>query len=300
MPKIFALTVVAGILEVLTSGSASAATLALDPAQGRVVERCQAKSSPRQVWLFKQWHLPPSVDTHAAGASGTRPQAANQTAIYRQLDAWIASGNLSEIFAEGCEGELDAKSDLAINGWKIADLASLSAQPGYDQIVTSVPLKLEAKYGDKLRTLCGDRPALIRQNQLAFSDARGAVGFLSRLMDKKTSDSRAKDYLDSVIGLYKLPSTTTRAQAIARLKVELRASVRSVRELIEKRNAALVARVKSSSEPVVAVVYGGAHAQGIVKLLNQAKLGCSVVEPTGYTDDEARLLSQLEEGLRKL
>jgi hypothetical protein len=106
--------------------------------------------------------------------------------------------------------------------------------------------------------------------------------------------------VDSAIELYKLPPSTTADQVIDKLKSELKAAITRAKRAIDARNRKLVALVKESKEPNVAIVFGGIHAAGIVGLLDNAGLGCTVVEPVGYQDDEAQLIHKLDEALKSL
>lgn len=274
--------------------------LAVDPKYGSVVTQCRSGAGKKQVWIFKQWHLAPSVNTKNAAKSRPIPQEKNQTAIYRLLNQWVENHLIHEIYAEGCSGELTDASSLSFNGWTLRDLKEKATESTYAEIVSHVPAKLEARFGDKLRTVCGDDEALIKSNNLAFSDARGALGFLTRISEYMNDSTRVKTYLEGVVELYHLPKKTTPKQAIARLKVELKSSVERIRGAIEKRNAVLVNIIRSSSEPRVAVVFGGVHIAGVVKLLESYGIGCSVVNPVGYEDNESKLLEQLEESLKRL
>jgi hypothetical protein len=289
-----------GCLSVWAAFSASAGTPppALDPALGKVVARCKASpDQPPKIWFFKQWHLAPSVDTHAAAPANPLPQAANQTAIYRQLERWIAEKQIAEIYAEGCAGEIGKDSSLRFNGWDLSTLHEAAGKPGYAEIVASVPLKLEAKFGDGVRTVCGDDEALIKESNLAFSDARGTAGFLSRIVEYRSDSRRLKTYLEGAIQLYKLPADTSVDAVIARLKKELRASLARVNELIARRNAKLVVRL-SAAKSTAAVVFGGIHARGTVELLDRAGVACAVVEPAGYQNGDVELLDRLDQLLK--
>lgn len=281
----------------------AASDLAPDPKLGRIVAQCKppASATAKHVWIFKQWHLAPSVNTKAPPSQAQPiPQEKNQTAIYRQLDQWIEKDQIREIYAEGCSGELTEASDFSFNGWTFDDLKQKAAETSYAEIVTHIPLKLEAKFGSKLRTRCGDDLALLKSNDLAFSDARGTLGFLTRISQYKNDPVRVKTYLEGAIELYRLPKSATPEKAIARLKSALKSAIGRIKESVEKRNATLIKAIRSSDETKVAVVFGGIHANGIVKQLEAAGIGCSVVSPVGYEDDESKLLEQLETSIREL
>ena len=290
------------ILAIAAMPSSMASTITIQPAYGQAVAECKTPAAgSRHVWIFKQWHADPGIDTHDRAKAKALPQAPNQTAIFRQLDSWVGSGALKALVAEGCTGELNRSSKARFNGWSIHDLEAVSTQPHFDdEIVASIPEKLEAKYGGKLRTLCGDDDALIREHLMAFSDVRGTYGFLSRLLQLKNDPARARNYLDGVIELYKLPKTTTQEQAVSRLKTELHVAVERLKSALDKRNQKVVSVIQSLPEDEVAVVYGGIHAPGLLRLLESKGLGCTVVEPAGYHNNEAALMEQLEKAVKDL
>jgi hypothetical protein len=261
---------------------------------GKVVDHCQVATSPdKTVWLIKQWHLGPSVDTK--NHPEKTPQEMNQTAIYKQLNQWIQKGELTEVIAEGCAGELTEKSELKINGWDIPALKAELKNPNYPNIVTSVPLKLEAQYGDKLLSQCGDDEGLIKESNLALSDARAAIGFAGRLQQMDPNSSAGQSYLKSVIEIYKLSKSTTLAQAQKHLKQELKAAIMKFEAGTEKRNQKVVEAIQAAKAKNIAVVFGGIHADGIKVLLDKAHIACQIIEPVGYQDNEAELLKKLNE-----
>jgi hypothetical protein len=288
---------VAGLLGIFFVGcatpSSSPKNLTLNPELGAVVSVCQdSPSSTSRIWFFKQWHLAPSVNTSDVEKSKNLPQYANQSAIYDQLNTWISSGELKTIVAEGCSSKIEGR----FNGWDLAVLKADLSSKDYDAILTSIPLKLEAKYGDKIHTLCGDDEALLKKNALAFSDARAELGYLGRLEQYKDDPERAKLYLDGVIELYHMPASTTIAQAIARLNMELEKSVNEAEQWIQKRNEHLVDVISAAPhDSDIAVVFGGAHASGVEALLEKKGMNCTIVEPVGYQDDETQLLQKLKE-----
>jgi hypothetical protein len=292
------------ILYLTSFAVAGSAGLFASPELGSVVAQCKSISDTSRpgphIWLMKQWHADPGIDTRDSVHAKDLPQAANQTAIYRQLDRWISNGLVKTVIAEGCAGELTRESKAKFNGWTVQDLEKGATKPGFDEVVTLVPLKLEAKYGTRLRTLCGDEDGMIRAHLRAFSDVRGTYGFLSRLIQHKADPERAKTYLEGVIELYKLPPTTTSEQAIERLKKELREAMSRLNVALERRNDQLMATIQRAGKEPVAVVYGGMHAAGLIKRLESAGVGCSVIEPAGYRNDEAALLEQLEAAISKL
>ena len=285
-------------VSVLLLAAACTSAVTVNSRYGKVVERCTANVSKKHVWIFKQRHQDVKIDTQLKVKSRDLPQYENQHAIYQQLDDWAKKKFLSGVVAEGCEGDLE-KAPKIFNGWTLADLKQAAVKPEFDEILTSVPFKLEAKYGADLLTTCGDDEALIRENLLAVSDQRGTVGYLLRLVQYSKDPVRVKLYLDGAIETFKMPAGTTVLEAIERLKVELKKVVARMLESVEKRNAKVVETVFKLPDGNIAVVFGGLHASGLVKLLNEKGLGCSVVEPAGYKDDERQMLQELDALLSK-
>lgn len=288
-------------LLVLSSITFASSPLELDPKLAKVVDQCKSSDSSHHVWVFKQWHAGAAVNTRADQSfSQNIPQRQNQTAIYQQLEVWIAAKKLKVIFAEGCSGEIDEQFGQKFNGWSLEDLRKASKDKNFSQIVSHVPLKLEAKFGTALNTLCADEPALIKANDLAFSDARGALGFLTRLHQYKDDPKRAKTYLDGVIELYKLSPSTSIDQAMQRLKADLKSSISRAKSYIEERNKIAVRAIEASSDKEAAIVFGGLHFYGLKEQLEKAHINCSIAEPTGYSSSDAQLLKDLDDALSSM
>jgi hypothetical protein len=290
------------LLLLALSSVANAESFTLSPSLAKVVGSCKKPTkSSAHVWFFKQWHLGPKLDTTDIKKSASLPQEQNQQALYDQLDTWINAGQLKTVVAEGCSsGEMTETTPLKFNGWGISNLKAQVDKPDYDSILTSVPMKLEAKYGSKIHIFCGDDEELAKKNALAFSDARGEVGYLTRLIQYKDDSGKANDYLQDVIKLYHLPANTTVAQGIVHLKTELRKSIGQVEDFIGKRNQHLVDVVTKVSEASsdFAIVFGGAHTAGVKELLESKGLSCDIAEPAGYPADdrdEAKMIQRLKE-----
>jgi hypothetical protein len=269
-----------------------------DPKLSKVIASCKSpKKDAPYVYFFKQWHLGPNVDSQKN--KGPYPQEKNLAAIYQQLDSWVEAGKLSKVIAEGCEGPLDSTSTLRINGWTVSDLEKAKANPDFSKIATSVPLKIEAKYGTRVDTLCGDSNALVKEQLLNFSDARGDAGYLSRILQYENDPIKIKPYLNDLIQLLNLPANTLAKEAEVAIEDDLKKTIQKIRATLQKRNEHLVESILASKEKTIAVVFGGMHAEGVKALLEAKGLPCSIIEPIGYENDEALLLKQLEQLLKK-
>jgi hypothetical protein len=261
------------------------------------VETCHVKHPSKYVYFFKQWHLAPSKDTRTEiEQSLEAPQHDNQLAIFIQLDKWIREKQKMAIYAEGCAypNEINSHSEDKFNGWTVADLSTKANDSNYADIMTNIGYKIAARWKRNARVVCGDDSDAMRLGLRSFSDARGILGYLSRLEQYKLTPEKSKGYLDDVIELYHMSKETTADQAITRLNLELRKTVDSIEHSIAVRNERLVNAIADDDSRLVAVVFGGAHAAGVQKLLEKRGIGCSIVEPWGYQDDEAEMLEHLK------
>ncbi len=269
-----------------------------DPKFSKVIATCKSpKKDAPFVYFFKQWHLGPTIDTQKN--KGPHPQEKNMESIYQQLDSWVNSGKLHTVIAEGCEGILDSTSTLRINGWTVSDLANAKTSADFSKIATSVPLKIEAKYDTRIDTLCGDSNALVKEQLLNFSDARGDAGYLSRMLQYENDPIKLKPYLNDLIQLLNLPAATSAKEAEVAIEGDLRKTIQKIRSTLQKRNEHLVESILASKEKTIAVVYGGMHADGVKALLEAKGLPCAIIEPAGYENNEALLLQELEHLLKK-
>lgn len=90
-----------------------------------------------------------------------------------------------------------------------------------------------------------------------------------------------------------MPANSSRSAVVAHTKKALREAVARAEKAFDKRNEKIVSTILASKDDVVVVVFGGSHASGVKKLLEAKKIGCSVVEPEGYNNDEDALAKQV-------
>ena len=250
----------------------------------------------KKVMVLKQWHLAPTTVTK--GFKEKYKQEKNQTAIYRTLSEMVKKKQLEVIVAEGCEGEIDRNFETAFNGWKIEDLAKQAQTKGFEKIVAHVPMKVEARWGDKVVTLCGDDEKLIKESQLHLSNLRGWMGFWNRFSDSKPEDGSLKLYSDAAADLLKVSKDTS----IEELKKKI--NQRSLEELalfeqsLNDRNASFVKALNSHDFKTAAVVVGGLHASDLKLKLEQAGLACDIYEPPGYSREDENLIKEFADSLK--
>ena len=238
---------------------------------------------------MKQWHLPPSEVTYPKPKRPI-PQEQNQTALYKILSQWVSKGQVHTIVAEGCEGAITPQFEDKFNGWGFPELSKVSSRSDYSEIVSHVPLKLKARFKDKIAVICGDNKELINSQNMAFSDARGTIGFLKRLIEHEKSPDRAKPYLDAATQQLGIPATTPLPEVTNQLKKRLEKILGQIKTLGEQRNQILLKSISATKDKDVALVVGGAHATDLKLSLEKQGLGCQVVEPSGYLDGPNALL----------
>lgn len=263
----------------------------------------QAALRGEPIWIFSQWHVAPGLEVKP---QVVLPQAENQTAIFRQLEDLIRAlppESPAVVFAEGCEGEIDERYTGKFNGWGLKELSALSPD-ALAQLPTHIPMRLESRFGKRLQTLCVDDLAQIRAGLLAFSDARGAIGYASRIRQWVNDPVRLKPYLSDVQALYKLPARTTPHQALNRIQQELKSIIRRIENSIAARNrkmADAMARTLRAQQPgFAALVIGGAHTKDLVSRLDKAGLKSQVVRPKGYSDDAEKLVEELKQAVQEI
>lgn len=255
-----------------------------------------APSALKTVLVFKQWHLAPTTVTK--GFKEKYPHEKNQTAIYKTLSEMVKKQQLQVVVAEGCEGEIDGNFPTAFNGWKIDDLEKQAQTKGFDKIITLVPMKIEARWGDKIVTICGDDEKLIKDSQMHLSNLRGWMGFWTRLSESNAGDEKSKLYAHAAADLLKVPKDTP----VADLKKKI--NERSLEELGEfekslyDRNAAFVKALQSREYKTAAVVIGGLHAADLQTKLEKAGMNCEIFEPPGYSKEDENLIQNFRAELK--
>lgn len=257
------------------------------------VGSCDNPNATKKVLILKQWHLPPTTVTK--GFKEKYPQEQNQTALFRYLEDAVKQQDVQLIVGEGCEGPINAEFKGVFNGWDYASLHAQAFQKNYSKFITQVPLKIEAKYGDKIETICGDNEALIQEGNLRLSNLRGWTGFLSRLREQGSADSqKTKPYAESAAELLKVPKDTATEKLISLIKERIKQDIEAFKNSLNERNDLFVETLKQQDFKKAAVVIGGLHAQDLKEKLKSAELDCEVLEPPGYKSTDEKLIQEFE------
>ncbi len=260
-----------------------------------MVDHCVKTNSDKIIYFVKQWHLSPTVDTTKIESSTQLPQYKNQFEIFSAISKWVAEKKIDTAIAEGCEGEINSKFKEIFNGWNMDSLTKEVNGKNFDSILTHVLMKAESKFPEKLKTLCGDDLSQIKYAQLALSDLRGDVGYWKRIVENEKNPVKLKIYLDGVIEMLKLPSTTDSKTALLALKKDVLSSFKKFTDANTERDAALVRAIKNTnSKTPLLIVYGGLHSEDLKNKFQNEKWNCEIYEPKSYENNEEKLLDEFK------
>lgn len=260
------------------------------------VAKCDNPKSTKKVYIVKQWHLGPTTVTKGF-AKEKYPQERNQTAIYKTLSEMVKKKKLQIVVAEGCEGEINSDFKTAFNGWTVDDLSKQSQTKGFDKIITNIPMKLEARWGAKLLTLCGDNEKLIQEGNLRLSNLRGWMGFATKLSEGKGDPDKLQLYSEAAADLLKVPKTTPVDQLQAKIKDKFKEELGLFQKSLYDRNDSFVNALKDKEFDTAAVVIGGLHASDLKDKMQTAGYACEVEEPSGYQREDENLIKEFQKAL---
>ncbi|MGZ3723115.1 MAG: hypothetical protein ACXVA9_09305, partial [Bdellovibrionales bacterium] len=181
--------------------------------------------------------------------------------------------------------------------WDYASLKAQAFQKGYDKIITLVPLKIEAKYGEKIATFCGDNQDAIQEGLEKMTNLRGWTGFYVRLREFKDNPEKLKLYTDSAADLLKVPKDTPADKLLVQIKTRIKEELDTFKKSLQTRNDAFIKVLKEHEFGKAAVVIGGLHADDLREKLEKAGMGCEILEPPGYQADDEHLIQDFEKAL---
>ncbi|MDA8792011.1 hypothetical protein N9N67_02125 [Bacteriovoracaceae bacterium] len=251
----------------------------------------------RTVALLGQWHLLSKASTIDIEKGKSLAQFPNQTSIYLMLKEWIEQKKIDTILAEGCEGELTSNFKPNFNGWTFESLKSKSKDQNYSAIMTHIPLKLKAEFGDKIKVICADNLDTIRHHQSLFSDLKGYFGFYTRIKQSLNGDKKkGKAYLSALEDNEK----KTIAQPLAYLKKKIVKLVNDENEMIKKRNELFLNQIDKYSSRKVAVVIGYRHLAHLNNQLKEKKIKTFIPQILVDTLPEEDLIQELLSKLKTL
>lgn len=216
-------------------------------------------SEKKTIALLGQYHLSAKAITKDIEQSKQLPQFNNQKAIYLVLDEWVRNKKLQLIISEGCEGEIDEKFRPSFNGWNYLSLRKNRKLSVYEDILTLVPLKIEAKYDKEIKTLCGDDLQMIAKHQLLFSDLKGYIGFFTRLKESVAGTKKYESYLRALEDSEKRKIK----QPVDYLKKKIKGLIEQEEAMVSQRNKSFLKVVQGSEASTVAIVIGNRHLEDL-------------------------------------
>lgn len=253
---------------------------------------CSHKSSQTgKAIIIKQWHPSPSVDTRNIQASKSIPQYQNQKEIYDYLSNRVKTQKSNLLIVEGCESgkKIDENFQPSFNGWNMHSLSKVSTSDNYNEIMTALPLKLKAKFPNEVTAICADNEILMKNNQLAISDARGYVGFYIRLKQNASDPKKFSNYKKALEETQKVEV----ADPIGYSKAHTIKSLESFNHYVQQRNALFAQAIKKHINENPILIVGGLHAKDLINQLKAEGIETEVITPKGYPESSDRLAEDL-------
>jgi len=256
---------------------------------------CQ--ENKKEIALLGQWHLLSNQNTLDIEKSMELPQFSNQKAIYLILDEWITKKKINLVLSEGCENtEITKDFKPTFNGWDYHSLKSSKDKTEFGNILTLLPLKLEAKFDDQIKIQCADSSELIKKHQLVFSDIKGHIGFLSRLKEAKEKNNQK--LFDLYSSKLKEISKDSFDDPIEYCVKKIKFLLKEEQKFINQRNDFFIQTLNKHTENKVAIIIGYRHIEDLQIRLTELghKVSVpSILESTLPQDNlEKRLIESLE------
>ena len=190
----------------------------------------------------------------------------------------------------GCEQEIDESFKASFNGWNYNSLSKMTSRKEYSDIMTLIPLKLEAKHKSNVRTLCGDKHSLVKEHQLLFSDLKAYAGYYSRFNQHKKNKKPFSLYLKA------LEETIGKKvnNPIQFCKEKVKDLLKRESRLISKRNDSIIKTITSTKAKVVAVVIGNRHLDDLKVKLKKSGHKVQTIDLVQETLPKKGYLKELE------
>jgi hypothetical protein len=248
-------------------------------------------SGKNKVYIIKQWHLSPSESTIDILKAKDLPQYEHQLDVYQKAIDLIEKKS-RVVIAEGCEGEINEAFVTKFNGWDMASLTERRELSDYELILAPAPMKIKAKYQDKIKVICGDNEELIKANNLAFSDMKAFSSFFQRFIYYQNQNQEA---FNKYLKAYKELVTLKQADdPILDAKNRATESMNKFKQLIESRNTHFLKAIVENQKMNPVLIVGGLHVYGIEKFLKENKIDYEIIEPFQYPLDELKLYVEIE------
>ncbi len=274
------------------------AILSIAHGKGLMTKVGGCKNAPKDaasVMIVKQWHLAPR--TINKGFKERYPQEKNQSAIYIALADRIKNKKMDLLLAEGCEGEINEKFTGVFNGWDIETMKKQAQTKAFQKIISHVPMKLEARFDEKILTLCGDNDKLIQEGLVRLSNLRGWAGFYGRLTEPTSDVERQKLFAESAAGVLKIDKETPITELVPKIKEKIAEELEAFKKSLNERNDSFVKVLQGQTFKNAAIVIGGLHVDDLKAKIETAGYACEVMEPTGYARDDEHVIRDFEKAV---
>lgn len=258
-------------------------------------------SQAQTIYLLKQWHLPPKVETSDIELAKKLSQYQNQKDLFEKIQTLIAAKKIQSVLSEGCERvDIDEKFKTKFNGWDYEKLEKLTTSKIYPDILTLLPLKVEALYKEKIRTLCVDDLDLIHQSDLALSDIRAYVGYSTRLSEfKKEGDQANYDrYATSILTDDEKKKNVDALQIVRKKASEAILLFQSINAQREQKLVKNILDLKMEKNQAAALVIGGIHVESLEVELSKHKMAVEIYTPKGYVENDKGLIDDIKRKLQ--
>lgn len=266
-----------------------------------VVWSLSTQSFAATIYLLKQWHLLPKVQTQDIELSKKLAQYTSQKDVYLKVMDLIKNNKVKYLLAEGCENdEINQNFKLSFNSWSYLSLKKLAKQSSYDDIMTHIPLKVEVLQDKNVKTLCVDNLKLIEMHQLALSDVRAYVGFFIRLKEfkEKKDEKNFEKYVSSLLSSEELKSVKDPLEYAKEKSFESLEKLQKINTEREKTIFENIKGIKTEKDENVALVVGGLHVSSLEKMIQAMGSHVEVFTPVGYVESDADLIGKLKEYLK--
>ena len=207
----------------------------------------------------------------------------------------INDDKIDLIISEGCEDEITNDSSLNFNSWTIKKLFKEKNNKNYSDIITLIPLKIKAKFGDDIKVVCGDNNELIKKHQISLSNIRGFYGFYLRLSQYEKGTDKYKKYLKSLETIEKQKISDPITYCINKIKL----NINEYNKILSERNDSFIKTIKKYyTKNNIAVVIGGLHFDDLSSKLVSNKIKSNLYVPNGYDQKSELIIKNILSGIK--
>lgn len=252
-------------------------------------------------YLIKQWHLLPKISTQDIELSKKLSQFKSQKDVYLKVTELIENNSIKILLAEGCEKiEINNNFKMVFNSWGYQNLENERNKSLYEDIMTHIPLKVEVKEKEKVKTLCIDNLQLIEKHQLALSDVRGYVGYFMRMKEFREKKDE-KSFSRYATSLLSESENKKIKDPILYAKNKALDAIDRLEKINQERENQIFNNIKDlklNQDVNVAFIIGGTHVDSLRKNIEKIDYKVEVYTPAGYVENDSGLIEKLKDQLK--